>query len=400
MSSEDSEGEFMYPLKIGIALSDAALWQEVQAELSALPVNVVFEAASVDDMASFLEKVEKYGPEALLLDPTMLPVSFAEFMRDLGTVGRRCDVVVLRRQPSPEDILTALRAGAKEYLYSPLGAAFREALERIARSFESAPASPQSNNRRGRIIGFLSVKGGCGATTLACHTALDIASRNDQETLLADLDFHAGLIRILMQSKSRYSILDAANNLQRLDTSYWRGLVSNGHQGIEVIAATPVEIPQRIPADRELRRVLHFIRSQYEWTVADLGRGLDSLALGVIEELDLLVLVVTLEVPVLQLAKLALRYLNEAGVPADKVRVVLNRVSKRAGITPEDVEGVLAKQLCCSIPNDYGALENAYAHGRLLPEGHRLRSAIAGLTTRLTGLETARPKKKFSLFGL
>jgi Flp pilus assembly CpaE family ATPase len=65
--------------------------------------------------------------------------------------------------------------------------------------------------------------------------------------------------------------------------------------------------------------------------------------------------------------------------------VVLNRVSKRARITPEDVEGVLGTSIFSSIPNDYGALEQAYAQGRLLEEGHRLRSAIGQLASRLTG---------------
>jgi hypothetical protein len=42
------------------------------------------------------------------------------------------------------------------------------------------------------------------------------------------------------------------------------------------------------------------------------------LVLGCMEELDTLVLVATLEVPALQMTKLALRYLHESGFPRTK----------------------------------------------------------------------------------
>lgn len=390
----------MYPAKIGIVLSDSALWQEVQASLAALPAQVVFELQGVPDPWSLLEKIEKFAPETLLLEPSTLPVALSDFVRDLRSTGVDCEVVVVRSRPSPDDILDALRAGAMEYLYPPLGDSLKDALARVSRRRDEHLAGAQAKSRRGKLIGVLSVKGGCGATTLACHTALEIAHHTQHGTLLADLDFHCGLVRFLMQSKSRYSLLDAANNLQRLDPSFWRGLVSNGYDGLEVIASTPLEVPQRSPADRELRRVLHFIRSQYDWTVADLGQGLDAVALSEIEELDTLILVVTQEVPALQLAKLMLRFIHESGVPADKIRLVVNRVARRNGISLEDVESVLGIPVFAAIPNDYGSLEQAYAHGRLLPEGHRVRNAIKELTQRLTGLTAPEPRKKFNLFGL
>lgn len=388
----------MYPMKVGIVLSDVSLWEEARSALQPLPVNVVMELAGTDDVVSVLDRVEKVGPEVLLLDPRAVPCGLGELLRDLKLAAPKMEVVVVKDRPTPDDILAAMRAGAREYLYPPLGGVLKEALERISLSLEGVKGTPQV--KRGKIVGFLSVKGGCGATTLACHAATEVARMSGNETLLADLDFHSGIVRILMQSKSRYSILDAANNLQRLDPSYWRGLVSNGYEGVEVIASTPLEMPQRTPVDRELRRVMHFVRTQYDWTVADLGQGLDPLVLGELEELDSVVLVATLEVPTLQMAKLALRYMGEAGVPKDKVKLVLNRVNRRNGITQEDVESVLGVEVYASIPNDYGALEQAYGQGRLLQEGHRLRGAIGDLMVRLTGLSAAQPKKKFSLFGL
>ena len=55
--------------------------------------------------------------------------------------------------------------------------------------------------------------------------------------LLADLDVSAGMVAFLMKSVSPYSVADALNNVDRLDSSYWKALVSNGIPGLEVISA-------------------------------------------------------------------------------------------------------------------------------------------------------------------
>ena len=41
------------------------------------------------------------------------------------------------------------------------------------------------------------------------------------------------MIGFLTKTKAIYSILDAVNNLHRLDISYWKALVSNGIPGVE-----------------------------------------------------------------------------------------------------------------------------------------------------------------------
>jgi hypothetical protein len=88
-------------------------------------------------------------PRRCLLDPqTCCRFRFADFLRDLfKAADRRCDVVVVRQQPTPEDILAAMRAGAKEYLYPPLGATLKEALGRIALAIETGTAVRKAKAR-------------------------------------------------------------------------------------------------------------------------------------------------------------------------------------------------------------------------------------------------------------
>ena len=61
--------------------------------------------------------------------------------------------------------------------------------------------------------------------------------RQNQKVLLADLDLDAGMVAFITKTKAVYSILDAVNNLHRLDISYWKALVSNGIPGVEIVSS-------------------------------------------------------------------------------------------------------------------------------------------------------------------
>ena len=128
-------------------------------------------------------------------------------------------------------------------------------------------------------MGFLSAKGGCGATTIACHTAAELG-RQDKHVLLADLDLDAGMIRFLMKTKSPYSVLDALNNLHRLDASYWNALISNGMPGLEIIAAPQALASKQQPNQEQMQNMLTFCRGQYDFSIVDLGRSLNLTAMN------------------------------------------------------------------------------------------------------------------------
>ncbi|MBI5087245.1 MAG: hypothetical protein HZB13_21925 [Acidobacteria bacterium] len=386
----------MYPLSIGMAISSARLWEEAQAELQSLPVRVVLEQGVAADPAILLEKIERLKPDVLLLDPSILPVALSELIPAIKATTGQPFVIVVRESAAPDDILKAIRAGANEYLYSPLGSVLREALERLAHLREER--SP-GEAHHALTFGFLGAKGGCGATTIACHAALELADLTGKQTLLADLDFSAGLVRILMQAKSRYSVLDAMRGMQRLDDSYWRSLVSNGYSGVDVMAGPVSDFLREFPKPAEIRHVVHFAKTRYDYLALDLGHGVDAGALGLLEDLDELCLVTTPEMPALQMTKLALTHLTSLGFRRNHIRLVLNRMSRRVQLSTDEIEHAIGMEVTVTVPNNYGAVEEAYSAGQLLPEKSEVRVAIRRLARRLANLAPEERKSRFALFG-
>jgi len=302
-------------------------------------------------------------------------------------------VLTLNSSAGTDVILNAMRAGAAEYLYPPFDLPLRAALERIGNERRSAT---QSGRRGGHTIGFMSSKGGCGATTIACHTAVELPSQCKGKVLLADLDFDAGMVGFLLKAKSQYSISDAARNTQRLDESYWKALVSNGISGLEIITA-PAPSSRQALKPEHLRFVLSFVRTQYDWIVLDLGRSLSASSTSALDEVDDLFLVTTMEVPALHQTKLIVQKLLDSGYGKNRLHLLLNRAPKRFDVTLTELESMLGAPVYTSIPSDYMPLNESYSEGKLLGRGTSLGKHFTRLAMSIVGVND--PKKKFSVFG-
>lgn len=384
------------PTHIGVVIGNARLWEESQALLRLMPVRVVFETAQAATEDVLFARIDRFKPDVLLIDPGTLPLSLTELIPLIKALPSAPFVVVVQESATAEEIVRALRAGADEFVFPPLESSMKEALERLAKQAAARQAEPAQP--AGASIGFLSAKAGCGATTLACHAALELARLSGKTILLGDFDLAAGTVRVLMKADSRYSVLDAARNTADLDDRYWRALVSNGFPGVEVLAGVSTDLFREYPNPEDVRQVLEFARHRYPFVVSDLGAGLEASVLCALQEVDELVLVTTPEMPALQMAKLQIHRLASAGFRRGHIRVVLNRLSRRVELAPAEIEKALDIELYATLPNDYGALERAFTEGRLLAENNSLRKAIGHMVQSLTGLEQPEGKRRFSLF--
>jgi pilus assembly protein CpaE len=386
------------PTTVGVAIRAPELWEPLQEALRGLAVRVVMEQRDLRNWPSLIERLEFLRPEVVLLDITGLPLPLEEAVRGVRAALPDCMLVALDTTAQPETILAAMRVGANEFLYPPLGNNLRKAVERRA---EIRPAPRENSRPPGKVFGFLSAKGGCGATTIACHLAAElgrVSALRAEHTLLADLDLQSGIVGFLMKVKSPYSILDALQNLHRLDMSYWNALISAEWPGLEIIAAPSGYLPKDPVPGESLGKVVTFSRAHYAWTVVDLGCTLNLATITVLDEIDEIFLVTTLEVPSLHQAKQAVQTLINAGF-GNRLRVILNRTPQRPDVTAEELERILGMPIDTMLPNDYFALYDAFCKGKLLAPTNHLSRQLSSLAMRLAGAPVEKGKRRFGLFG-
>ncbi len=377
--------------KLLIHVQDENLRRQVLETLKKSGAATAFDQHD-SDWNSLLERIGKTKPEVLLLDLSAVPAELNIAMRQLRYHSPRLKVIALHSSADSKIILAAMRSGVSEFLHPPLEESLVPALERILQSSdtEAAPVT------RGKLIGFLSAKGGCGATTLACHVACELQNLTRKNVLLADLDLTSGLVGFLMKTPSSYSILDALKNISRLDESLWKALIVEHRPNFSVIPAPASYSRWDHPDENQLCQVLQFMRTQHDWIVLDLGRSLNSIATAVLDEIDQLFLVSTLEVVALHGLKTIVHGLFDQG---EKLQLVLNRTPKMMDISTQELEKILGRSLYAALPNDYMGLYQSYSSGNLLDSNNRLAQHFAQLASKIAGVTASKPKKKFALFG-
>jgi pilus assembly protein CpaE len=98
--------------------------------------------------------------------------------------------------------------------------------------------------------------------------------------------------------------------------------------------------------------LLSYLKQIYAYVVVDTTPVLNDITLSVLDIADLIVLVVTQDIPSIKNARLFLDLLATLGIQRDKVCFVMNRYDKRIKITPERVAENLKQPVVAVVPLD------------------------------------------------
>lgn len=382
----------MSSLSAALVIADPTLHQQTLDCIQGVPVRAVSDQQSLDDMEDFLDRIERFRADVILLEWSLLRVPLDEFIRRLKITASEPAVFILQTEAVAENILEAMQAGASEYLCPPLGAALKEAFERL--SIVRVEQVNHQQKKLGRLFGFISAKGGCGATTFASHVATAAAKASDKPLLLADLDFDAGLLRFMLKAKPRYTLRDAVDNMHRMDLNYWNALVARHGKNLDFIAA-PEELGERNPADpRQLARLLRFIRMTYPAAILDFGRCHSAAALDMLPEMEGLYLIVTDDLLVLENAREFIRVAEERSRSSNRIRVMVNKVGPRQKPDLDNLEKYLGLRPEAVFSDDREALYETWSEGRLLGDDSTLGRQLTALSKSMMSPETAHPAAK------
>jgi Flp pilus assembly CpaE family ATPase len=383
-----------------LLLEDSVGDARLVCEMLSAAENDTFRIYCAENLLTALEALAHTSFDIALVD---LSLPDSQGLATFETVHRHAPalpVVIMTGLASEQLALAAMERGAQEYLVK--GRINTQALVRVlqyamARSQTLALSTAVENAAPSKTIGIMGAKGGVGCTTLAASFSVELARQSAGKTLLVDLDPTAASTAFLLRTQSNYSIADAAQNLHRLDSDYWAGVVAHAH-GIEVLQASGAVDGAEVPPSERVRHVLRFARGLYANIVVDLGR-LNAYSASLLGELDELYLVVTPSLPEIYEAGRALRKLPDAGVAAAHTRVVFNRFSRCGQPTMAAFEEALNRQSYYTIPDCGRELDDGYAAGRFMDERSQFRKHAVRLVAKSLGTEE-QPQKRGGLLSM
>ncbi len=232
---------------------------------------------------------------------------------------------------APFVIVAAMRAGAREFVDR---SATREALLEALTRYTATRNKTRSHSGKGRVFSVVNAKGGSGATTVAVNIAIALQQTHDK-VVLVDLA-PIGHAALHLNVRSSFGVLDALQNLHRMDGSLLQGFMSSHKSGLHLLAG-PQQPLAAAPTAAELARLFDLLVSHYRYVVVDCSSRMDHTARQLCDLSNAVLLVAQTDVVSLWSTGRVHAFLEET-VGRERVRLVLNRYKKIPGFTEEDVE--------------------------------------------------------------
>ena len=366
---------------VGVLASTPAVCSELQVCLRQLPVQVVLDERMTRPDPMLLNRLQGLQPELVLVEQPADRSSIQALLRTLAKAAPASMIVMVNGCADPDAILEAVRSGARDYIYAPLAEPLTQVITRLQAARPKVQQSVAPRRSRGRVIGFLAAKGGCGATTVALHAAVGMARESGLPTGLADFDLSCGMVKFLTNGRSQYTVLDAAANAGRLDDSFWSALITEC-SGIEVLSAPAPLAVKQYPETAQFGAVLDFMRSRYAWSLVDLGRGIHAFPASLLEHFDEIYVVTTPNRLALAQAKRVADSLRH-GCSFRNVRLVVNRSPAAAAVEIERLTGLDVYATLVDAEDD---LHDALADSRMISEKAPLSRQMGTFARRIAGL--------------
>jgi pilus assembly protein CpaE len=372
----------MHGIAVALLTEDQDQLSALQSRLEATRLgravfsHVGFPTGSTD---AILREIQDSGAEVVIVD--ISPRDAQRAIRAIELIKAttlQIGIFANGEMTQPASIVASMRAGAGEYIDQSAGSdALLEALTR----YSSTRSHSFGAAGRARVFTFLSAKGGAGCTTAAVNTALALQQSHGDVVLL---DFAPiGHAALHLNLKPQFGVLDALQNLHRMDVSLLDGLMTTTKEGLHLLAGPQQPYPTE-PTPGELARLFDLVVNHYRFVVVDASSRLDQTT-RLLSDLSSAVLVVAQTDVVSLWSAGRIHTFLEEGTGRNRVRIVLNRHKKIPGFTDEDVQQVTNCKVLWKVPNAYHAISPSIDNGTpiVLQEGPEISRSYRALAATL-----------------
>jgi pilus assembly protein CpaE len=299
-------------------------------------------------------------PDVIVVDTRGDAASAMSHIERLRAQAPNAAIFAVALSNEPDLILQSMRAGANEFFtWPPPDEAFQGAVRRTAARREAALGSRAT----AITLVFFGAKGGAGTTTTAVNCAVELARLSKRSTVIVDLKPGLGEVALFLGVRPRYSMLDALDNLHRLDREFLRELVVKHKSGLEILAGSDQFDRPGANDGSAIEELLRLLGRQYEYIIVDAGSQINSCTVSALYSADTIFLVANPDVPSVRNAQRLLDRVRQLGACGERVRVLLNRAAEPFPIPPKQIEGALGHPIHHMFPSDYKTVSTALNSG-------------------------------------
>jgi pilus assembly protein CpaE len=303
------------------------------------------------------------------------------------------------QEPSPDLLMQAMRSGVQEFLPQPVEPQLLQ--NTLTRFIEHLGVTGTDSVEK--LIVLMGAKGGVGATTVTVNLGVQLAQLAQKRVVLLDFARPLGHVALLLDLQPRFSIHNALENLERLDSHFLSGLLTQHKSGVEVLAGTANADQWLDVSVPGLNRVVNVAQGVADFVLMDLGSMYSTEWASVLHQARTVILVTEVDVPGLWNLERQVSLLSSSGLDPERLHILINRWHRRDDEALKSLEKKLERPLFARLPNDFRQVREAVDLGVPLSRNHNdpLTTKFRQLASQLAGImPAARPSKPSGFLNL
>lgn len=328
------------------------------------------------DLADLAHEIDSGRAHGVYLD---LDVDMDEVFDFLASMSEPRPMVLLgaEKGDSPS-LLRAMRLGARDFYVGHQMIGVEAVLDEVT-------PRRDSSSRQAPTVAIVGVKGGVGATSLACELGISLQEAG-LSTVVCDLSRRLGAVALYFDMKPRFDIADIVKHDGELDSVFVDAVLSQHSSDVSVLAAPSTYEDVTLLNAPALERVLKFLKTEFDCVVLDVPWGFDELCFRALDMSNEIAFVTAPDVVALTHARTCRRTLEQLGARSDRVHTVLNKASSDASIPERQVTEFLETELDAQIPELPESARRYTDAGLILrdvPGSEKTRKAIQDLRDKV-----------------
>ncbi len=380
-------------LTAAIASGDASSSAQLLASLQQVGL-----VSSVQQWAVHSDKppeVTGIIPDVVFLDLTRDPGPYLALAAQIRKLQPTVHIIACSLAFPPDQylLMDAMRSGVQEFLAKPV---LPDALRVILNRYQEGHTRKSSSEK---LIILMGSKGGVGTTTVAVNLAAQLCTFAKKRTVLLDFARPLGNAHLLLDLHPRFGVRDAVENLDRLDSHFFAGLLSHHKSNLELLGGSlHAEEWQNIPI-APLERVVNVAQIEFDSVLVDLGTQFSSDWSPILQSARMILMVTETNVPALWTLDHRLQALAGIGVKTERIRVIVNRWHRGDEETLKTIQNEKKYSVLTHLPNDFRKASTAFNLGMPLMENHDnlLTNHYRELASQLTGIKVKSEYKRGAL---
>jgi len=325
-------------------------------------------------------------PEVVLLDLSPLDPNpqfeVAGFLHRLSPSIRIVACSALE-QPDPALLMRAMRYGVREFLHKPADVGV---LKEVLARFEQERGAVSAVVPK-KLIAVIGAKGGVGTTTVAVNLSVQLAQISRKPVVLLDFARPMGFVNLMLDLQPKFSLRDAAQFADRMDSQLLDGLMTQYKNGLNVLTGISDPNDWSNINMSAIPRIAEVAQSHSDYVVADMGMYCPPEWAGLMSSARYVLLVSEAHVASLWAVERQVSALIAQKVDASLLRLVINRWHRRDDDVLKSIEHRTKRNVFLRLPNNFAKVNDAVNTGTPLADNHdnAIVSRLRQFAIELTG---------------